>query len=78
MPKYFFHIRHGWDVIPDEEGMAFPDLAAAGVEAYASADDLAAAALASGRRIEACAIEVANEAGCILHRVKVQPIRRAG
>jgi hypothetical protein len=76
MPKYFFHIRDGWDTIPDEEGMDFPNLNLAKVEGLASARDLSAAALVEGRNLSACAVEVADAAGNVLSRIKVEPIYR--
>jgi len=74
MPRYFFHIRNGWDRVPDEEGMEFPTLNLAEVEGYASAHDLAAAALAEGRRITACAIEIADEGGTVLSRIRAEAL----
>lgn len=71
MPRYFFHIRDGWDLVPDEEGMEFPNINIAEVEGYASARDLSAAALAEGRILRACAIEVTDPAGRVLIRIKV-------
>jgi hypothetical protein len=76
MPRYFFHIRDGWEVIPDEEGMEFPNLNLAEVEGYASTRDLAAAAEFEGRSFAAYAIEVADEVGTVLSRIKVQPVHR--
>jgi hypothetical protein len=77
MPRYFFHIRDGWDVIPDCEGMEFPSFTLAEVEGYASARDLAAAALDEGRTTAAYAIEVADESGTVLRRIKIEMIYRA-
>jgi uncharacterized protein DUF6894 len=73
MPRYFFHIRHGWTVVPDEEGMEFPNLFHAEVEGYASARDLAVAALYNGSVLPADAVEVADEDGNVLSRIKVEP-----
>jgi hypothetical protein len=74
MPRYFFHIRDGWDRVPDEEGMEFPTLSLAEVEGYASAHDLAAAALSEGRPVTAGAIEIADEDGSVLSRIKVEAL----
>lgn len=74
--RYYFHIRDGWDVIPDEEGMELPTLGAARTEAYASADDLARAAIQDGTSVAAMAIQIADHAGNILGRVKVPGQRR--
>jgi hypothetical protein len=77
MPKYFFQIRDGWKVIPDEEGIEFPDRSLAEVEGYASARDLGVAAELEGRSIAAYAVEIVDEAGTILRRIKVEPVYRA-
>jgi hypothetical protein len=77
MARYFFHIRDGWEIIPDEEGMDFPNLDFAEVEGHASARDLATAALDEGRSTAAYAVEVADETGSVLSRIKVEPIYRA-
>jgi hypothetical protein len=76
MPKYFFHIRDGWDVIPDEEGMEFSNLNLAEVEGYASARDLAAAAMDDGHNCAAYAVEVADGDGNVMSRIKIEPIYR--
>jgi hypothetical protein len=76
MPRYFFHIRDGWEVIPDEEGMEFPTQNLAAVEGYASARDLAVAAESEGRSLAAYAVEVVEESGAILRRIRVTPIYR--
>jgi hypothetical protein len=74
MPRYFFHIRDGWDRVPDEEGMEFLTLNLAEVEGHASAHDLAASALSEGRSIAAGAIEITDEDGCVLSRIKVEAL----
>jgi len=76
MPRYFFHIRHGWDRVPDEEGMEFPDLDRAEVEGYASARDLAAADPCAVHNFPAYAVEVADEDGTVLSRIKIEPFYR--
>jgi hypothetical protein len=76
MPRYFFHIRHGWDLVPDEEGMDFPNLNRAEVEGSASARDLAAADPCAAHNFAASAIEIADEDGAVLSRIKVQPLYR--
>ena len=77
MPRYFFHIRDGWEVIPDEAGMEFPNLNRAEVEGYASARNLAAAALDEGRSTAAYAVQVTDENGTVLRRIKVESVYRA-
>jgi hypothetical protein len=76
MARYYFHIRDGWNVIPDDEGMELSSMYGARVEAYASADDLAHVAIRGGTSVAACAIIIADEAGNILGRVKVLEQKR--
>ena len=76
MPTYFFHIRDGWGLVPDEEGMDFPNLYRAEAEGYAGARDLAAADPRAIHNFAECAVEVTDEDGAILSRIKVEPIYR--
>jgi len=76
MSRYYFHIRDGWDVIPDEEGMELPDFGAAHTEAYASAYDLSRAAAREGTNVSSCAIQIMDEAGNVLARVRVPDQKR--
>jgi hypothetical protein len=48
VPAFFLHISSGDDLTPDEEGMEFPDLAAAQEEALRGARNLMAAEVESG------------------------------
>jgi hypothetical protein len=66
MPRFFFQVRIGQDLIPDPEGSELPNLAAAQDEALASLRRLVAERLRSSHsnRITIVhQIEVADEAG---------------
>ena len=63
MPKYFFDIRDGWNVLPDEKGIVFPDMCFAELEGHDSPEDLSIAADAEGRSVAAYPVEVADDAG---------------
>jgi hypothetical protein len=63
MPRYFFHIRQGEDLIPDYEGAEFEDLEAARVEAAHSCRDLAAQEIRDGGPVTFCKIEIWDECG---------------
>lgn len=76
MARYYFHIRDGFDFIPDDEGMELPDFRAAWAEADASADDIMRSGIRDGVGIGACAIEIADEMGAILGSVKVAEQRK--
>ena len=75
MCRYYFHIREGWRVVPDDEGMELTDIGEAWSEAYASADDLAHQAIRSGSSIGPCVIEIMDQAGNVLGTVKVSEQR---
>jgi hypothetical protein len=66
MVRYYFHIRDGWDLISDEEGIECPTWEAAQAEAYASASDLSRSC-----RSRACSVQVTDQAGNVLETVEV-------
>ena len=72
MPRYFFHICEVRGTIPDEEGMEFSTQNLAEAEGFASARDLAAAAQFNTHNLGAYAVEVADEAGTVVRRIKVE------
>jgi hypothetical protein len=59
MPRYFFHIRDGFDLDEDDEGVELPDFEAARAEALATVDELRDE-LADAGDIE---LEIADETG---------------
>ena len=63
MSRYYFHIRDGRYLVPDEEGMECRDIVAVHDEARASARDLANAALQSSYGILPATIEIEDEDG---------------
>jgi hypothetical protein len=63
MSRYFFHIRDGLDLVPDEEGVECIDLVAALEEALSSAQDIALADLRHGSVLGAVTIEIEDEDG---------------
>lgn len=63
MSRYFFHIRDGLILVPDEEGMECRNMRAVEEEARASARDLADAALRSRSAGIVASIEVSDEWG---------------
>jgi hypothetical protein len=69
--RYHFNIRDGASVIPDEEGGEFADLNAARAEACASACDLAADDLRCGQPADQWRIEIADDQGTVLDRVRI-------
>jgi hypothetical protein len=70
--QYFFHIRAGAARILDEEGLEFPDIAAARAEMRASAVDLATAALRAGVGVDERILELEDDSG---HIIETFPIR---
>jgi hypothetical protein len=59
--RYYFHIRDGWTVIADDEGLECASLDAAHVEAQASARDLTGTC-----RSASSSVQIADRAGNIL------------
>ena len=63
MSWYYFHIRDGQFLVPDEEGMECRTLTAVQEEAHASAHDLLNAAIRSRSLHAPAAVEVEDEDG---------------
>jgi hypothetical protein len=63
MGIYYFHLKHGDELVMDEEGSNLPDLSAARQEALQSARELLAAAIKSGSGLVPDAIVVTDEHG---------------
>jgi hypothetical protein len=72
MPRYFFHIRHSDQLVPDEEGAVFADDAAARGEALASARDIAADLVRSGAPVLGWTIEIVDEQSRVVGEVGPQ------
>jgi hypothetical protein len=68
MPRYYFHIFDGEDVI-DEEGMDLPDDAAARLVAVNSVRDLAAAQVMRGELDVEQFMSVTDVSGALIHTV---------
>jgi hypothetical protein len=49
MGRFYFHVRAGDELTPDDEGMDLPDLSAAKREALLGARELLAEAIESGK-----------------------------
>jgi hypothetical protein len=49
MPRFYFHIRDGRKLIPDEEGLGLPNFSTAKREAVRSARELLAEAIMMGK-----------------------------
>ena len=62
MPRYFFHLRDG-DWVDDPDGMFFPDVRTARLEAIRSARDIMAEDVRRGRLSLSHRIEVTDENG---------------
>lgn len=63
LPIYFFHMRDGTTLIPDEEGGHFDDVERAANEARESAREWAMQIIMAGGRIEGQSIEMADDQG---------------
>ncbi|MBS0280752.1 MAG: hypothetical protein JSR25_06305 [Proteobacteria bacterium] len=74
MPRYFFHIWDGVELIPDEEGMLLPDTNAALVEAKLSARDFAAECIRTGKLLDGRRIAVHDSEGRPIFEYAIQDI----
>ena len=63
MPRFYFHVRDGKDLIEDEEGNDLPDLPSALAEAEAPAREIMADRLRQGRPSVSPMIEVRDYKG---------------
>ena len=72
MPRYYFHIRDGKELIRDDEGTELPDPEAAHAEALASARDLAMDEIRSHRRVDGRVIEITSEFGDTIEKLAVR------
>jgi hypothetical protein len=65
MPQFHFHILNDIDV-PDEEGLEFPNLAAAHLKAIEFVRDLASASVRQGRLDLKHRIDIEDDEGAVL------------
>jgi hypothetical protein len=74
MPRYYFHIREGQDLVRDEEGTEASDLEAAKSEARDSARDLAIDGIRNKRPLEGRLVEVADGEGKTLAVIAIRDV----
>ena len=74
MPRYYFHIRDGQDLVQDEEGSEVADLEAAKSEARDSARDLAIDEIRNKRPVDGRKVEIADGDGQTLAVVAVRDV----
>lgn len=72
MPKFFFHIRDGGDLVLDEQGIDLQDVEATFSEARASARDLALQKAKAGVWSTGKAVELTDSHGKVLLSVPLQ------
>jgi hypothetical protein len=63
MGRFYFHVRAGDELTPDEEGVDLPDFSAARREAVEAARELLAGAIKDGRPDVPEAFVITDEAG---------------
>jgi hypothetical protein len=63
MGRFYFHLRAGDELTPDDEGIDLPDFSAAHREAILTAREVLAEAIKSGQREFPEALVIADEAG---------------
>ena len=63
MPKFYFHLRQGKDLIEDPEGVELPDVAAAHEEAIGAAREIMADRVKVGKVVNGEEFVICGEAG---------------
>lgn len=66
MPKYYFHIRDGEELVQDDEGIDLPNLAAAQEEAVQAARDMLVELLRNDLPVNGQKFEICDADGNIL------------
>ncbi|HXQ03295.1 MAG TPA: hypothetical protein VN831_00865 [Bradyrhizobium sp.] len=69
MGRFYFHLRDGDKLLPDDEGVDLPDFSAAKREAVLAARELLAEAIGNGRQKVPDAFVIADESGRALDTV---------
>jgi hypothetical protein len=70
--RLFLHLRRDGDLLRDEDGRLFADLAEARAEALATGREVVANRLGQGRRVAALHIEIQDQTGRVL---AIMPLR---
>lgn len=70
MPRYFFHLRSGEDVLLDREGRQLASLEAAAAAALAEARGVVSQEVLAGRVMLCQRIDVEDEGRKLLHRLE--------
>jgi hypothetical protein len=74
MARFYFHVREGEELIPDDEGVDLPDVSAARQEAVLAAREILAEAIKRGKPKVADAFVIADEAGRALDIVPLAAV----
>jgi hypothetical protein len=74
MGHFYFHLRSGGQLIPDDQGQDLPDVSTAWREAMLSARDILAAAVRANQAEVLDAIVIADEAGRALDAVPLAEV----
>jgi len=69
MARFYFHLRAGDELLPDDQGIDLPDVSAARQEAVLAAREILAEAIRSGRPKIPDAFVIADEAGRALDTI---------
>ncbi len=78
MPRYFLHVREAGDLVEDPDGVDFPDVAAARMEAVEAAREIMAEHIRKGLDVSGWSFEIADGSGRPVMTVPFsEAIRRA-
>jgi hypothetical protein len=72
--RFFFNIRDGETLIPDDEGVILPDIESARDEARISAKELAAEEFKATRHVDGRVIEITDPLGRVIERLPLKGV----
>ncbi|MGD9478427.1 DUF6894 family protein [Shinella sp. G-2] len=74
MPRYFFHIRDKDNLEIDPEGLEFPDLESAVIDARMAAKEMLAERLMAGEQLDGQRLEITDERGATLETITFRSV----
>jgi hypothetical protein len=74
MGRFYFHVRDGDQLIPDDEGQDLPDVSEALREALLAAREILAEAIKTGKERVPDALVVTDESGRAIETVRIATV----
>jgi hypothetical protein len=74
VPRFYFHLRDGDDLIEDQEGILLPDMDAVREEAFASAREILAERLKAGELLDGQRFEIVDDCGVLQATIPLRDV----